>query len=182
MTSATLESLAARMAAIEDRLAIYNLIAAHPPSADTASGFYSSQIYLEDGVFDRGEGLSGAVGNKAIGEFLHKPEHKVAVDGGLAHFVGLPHIELKGDMAYVTTYQQIITPDSKGEPRELSNHGVSTGFRIHRVLANRWTLVRTKDGWRVKTRRLRPIDGSRPARDILEQALDPYRPEAGPAR
>ena len=176
MNTAGNETLEARLAAIEDRLAIYNLIAAHPPSADTGSGFYSSQIYAEDGVFDRGEGLTGAVGNEAIGAFLHTPAHKAAIDGGLAHFVGLPHVEIKGDTAFVTTYQLLVTPDTTGEPREVSNHGVSNGYRIHRVLANRWTLMRTGDGWRVKNRRLRPIDGSKPARDILEQALDPYRP------
>jgi hypothetical protein len=153
----------------------FTLIAAHPPSADTGAAFYSSHIYLEDGEFDRGESLPGAVGNDAIGAFVRTEEHQAAIDGGLAHFADLPHIELQGDTAFVTSYLQIITPDAKGEPRELSNHGVSTGFRIHRVLANRWTLQRTPEGWRIKSRRLRPLDGSAPARDILEMALEPYR-------
>jgi len=34
--------------------------------------------------------------------------------------------------------------DHQGEPRELPNHGVSQGYRIHRVVANRWQLVKTK--------------------------------------
>jgi hypothetical protein len=50
-------------------------------------------------------------------------------------------IELRGDSALVTSYLQIIYPDAKGEDRELPNHGASKGFRIHRVLANRWTLI-----------------------------------------
>ena len=169
------KSLEERLRDIEDRLEIYTLIAAHPPSADTGAGFYSSHIYLDDGEFDRGESLDGAVGNDAIGAFVETPAHHAAIDGGLAHFAGLPHIELQGETAYVTSYLQIITPDTKGEPRELSNHGVSTGFRIHRVLANRWTLKRTEDGWRIKSRRLRPLDGSEPARGILRQALEIYR-------
>jgi len=54
--------------------------------------------------------------------------------------------------------------------------GVSAGVRIHRVAANRWTLARTSEGWRIESRKLRPLDGSQPARDILEQALAGYRP------
>ena len=54
------KSVDERLRDIEDRLEIYNLIASHPPSADTAADYYTSAVYTEDGVFDRGEGLSGA--------------------------------------------------------------------------------------------------------------------------
>ena len=50
--TATLEE---RVRAIEDRLEIYNLIASHPPSADTGADYYTRAVYAEDGVFDRGE-------------------------------------------------------------------------------------------------------------------------------
>ncbi len=83
---------------------------------------------------------------------------------------------LDGDAAYVTSYLQILHPDALGDDRELPNHGYSRGFRIHRVVANRWTLTRTPEGWKIKSRKLRPLDGSGPARDILEQALAGYRP------
>jgi len=56
MTTAMLEQ---RIRAIEDRLEILNLIASHPPSADTGADYYTLQVYAEDGVFDRGEHLSG---------------------------------------------------------------------------------------------------------------------------
>jgi hypothetical protein len=169
-------SLEARLQEIEDRLAIYSLIASHPPSADTAAVFYTRQIYTEDGEFDRGVGLSSAIGNNAIAAIMEVPEHQAAIDGGLAHFASLPLIDLQGDTAYVTSYLQLITPDSKGESRELPNHGTSQGFRIHRVLANRWTLVKNlAGGWKIKSRQLRPLDGSLPAREILEKALEAYQ-------
>src|SRR5580704_6885557 len=78
--------------AIEDRLEIYNLIAGHPPSADTGADYYAEAVYTEDGVFDRGADLSGASGNKAIAANLKSPGHQAAIAGGLAHFTGLPHI------------------------------------------------------------------------------------------
>lgn len=170
------KTLEARLRKIEDRLEIYNLIASHPPSADTGADYYTSAVYTEDSVFDRGEDLDGAVGNEAIGAFTLSPGHQEAIHGGLAHFAGLPHIKLDGDAAYVTSYVQIIHPDALGEDRELPNHGVSTGFRIHRVVANRWALTRTPEGWKIKSRKLRPLDGSAPAREILERALESYRP------
>lgn len=177
-TAASAAALEARLRAIEDRLEIYNLIAAHPPSADTGADYYTSAVYVEDGEFDRGEGLDGAVGNEAIGAFTLSPAHQQAIAGGLAHFAGLPHIELDGDAAYVTSYVAIMHRDTEGAERELPNHGTSTGYRIHRVVANRWSLVRTEQGWKIKSRKLRPLDGSAPALDMLAQALARYRPGA----
>ena len=174
--SANGESLDARLRDIEDRLEIYNLIASHPPSADTGADYYTRVVYAEDGSFDRGEGLTGAVGNEAIAAMTQTEGHRRAIEGGLAHFAGLPHIEIDGDAAYVTSYLLLLHPDACGEPRELPNHGLSPGFPIHRVAANRWTLARTPEGWKIASRKLRPLDGSPPAREILEQALAAYRP------
>ena len=43
-------SLEDRIRAIEDRLEIYNLIASHPPSADTAGKDHIAASWVEDGV------------------------------------------------------------------------------------------------------------------------------------
>ena len=170
------QSLEARLREVEDRLEIYNLIASHPPSADTAADYYTRVIFTEDGVFDRGESLDFTLGSEAIAAITLRPAHHEAIHGGLAHFAGLPHVELDGDSAWVTSYLQLIHPDAEGAERELPNHGVSTGYRIHRVLANRWELTRTPGGWKIKSRKLRPLDGSAPARDILAHALTRHRP------
>ena len=78
----SIPSLEDRLRAIEDRLAIYTLIASHPPSADTAAANYTREVYVEDGVFDRGPKLEGAYGVDAIASFTLKPEHKEAIQGG----------------------------------------------------------------------------------------------------
>ncbi len=166
-----------RLRAIEDRLEIYNLIASHPPSADTAADYYTRAVYAEDGVFDR-DPHPGGNGNEEIAAMVRSPAHHAAISGGLAHFCGLPFIELDGDRAVVTSYLQILMPDPNGVPVELSNHGTSKGFRIHRVAANRWDLARTPKGWRIKRRTLRPLDGSEPARQLLRQALTAFAPAA----
>jgi len=164
-------TLEQRVRAIEDRLDIYNLIAGHPPSADTGATRYAEAVYTEDAVFDRGPDLSGAVGNKAIGANLQSAGHQAAIAGGLAHFTGLPHVTVKGDNATVVSYLQILTPKKSGEPVDVPNHGASRGYHIHRVVTNRWDLVRTPAGWKIKRRTLRLVDGSEPSREILRSAL-----------
>src|SRR5260221_12049781 len=93
-----------RLQAIEDRLAIYTLIASHPPSADTAAANYTRAAYTEDGVFDRGPKLEGAKRVDAIASFTLKPDHKEAIQSGLAHFTGPPLIYLRGNDAIITSY------------------------------------------------------------------------------
>ena len=170
----TLSLLEHRLRAIEDRLAIYNLIASHPPSADTGARAYAEAVYVADGIFDRGAELSSWAGNTAIGANLESEGHQAAIAGGLAHFTGLPYVAVDGDEAVVISYLQILTPKKSGEPVEVPNHGASRGYHIHRVVTNRWELVRTVDGWKIKRRSIRLVDGSEPSREILRQALKSY--------
>jgi hypothetical protein len=172
------KTLEARLRAVEDRLEIYNLIAGHPPSADTGADYYAEAVYMEDGVFDRGANLSGAHGNKAIAAILKSDAHQAAIAGGLAHFTGLPYIELDGDGAVVTSYLQILTPNKTAEPVEVPNHGASRGYHIHRVVTSRWELRRTAQGWKIKRRSIRLVDGSEPSREILRGALARYAQRA----
>jgi hypothetical protein len=173
-TDPTPSRLEHRLRAIEDRLAIYNLIASHPPSADTGARAYAEAVYVEDGIFDRGAELSSWAGNTAIGANLKSEGHQAAIAGGLAHFTGLPYVAIEGDEAVVISYLQILTPKKSGEPVEVPNHGASRGYHIHRVVTNRWELVRTPDGWKIKRRTLRLVDGSEPSREILRGALGAY--------
>ena len=115
-----------RIRAIEDRLEIYNLIASHPPSADTGADYYTRAVYVEDGELDLGRGKAVA-GNETIAAITRRPEHQAAIAGGLAHFAGLPYIELDGDRAVVTSYLQILTPHPTAEPHEVPNLGTSAG-------------------------------------------------------
>jgi hypothetical protein len=161
-----------RLRTIEDKLAIYELIASHPPSADTGDADYTLSVYRDDGVFDRGPTLDGAKGAKDIAAFIQRPEHDKAIHGGLAHFAGLPLVDLRGDRATVTSYLMIIHLDHEGRPRELPNHGVSTGYRIHRAVVNRWELERHNRRWMIAKRTLLPVDGSAIHRELLRKGLN----------
>jgi|SRR5215471_2496102 hypothetical protein len=162
-----------RLRAVEDTLAIHHLIASHPPAADTGTDGYYRDAFTADGEMDLAGGKK-ANGNEAIADMVKTPEHRAAIAGGLCHFAGLPRVELNGDNAVAISYLQIITPDRQAAPREVPGHGTSTGFRIHRVGANRWEFKRGKDGtWKVTRRTLRPIDGSDDARALLRRAIAP---------
>src|SRR5712691_3320044 len=166
-------SLEDRLRAIEDRLEIYNLIASHPPTADTAGRDHIAASWVDDGVFDRGEDLSSPRGRDVIADHVLSPAHQTAIAGGLAHFTSLPHVAIDGDSAIVTSYLQILVPQTQGNAVDVPNHGSSKGFRVHRMTANRWELVRTAAGWKIKRRMLRQLDGSEPARRILRGAIAP---------
>ena len=164
-------TLEERLRAVEDRLEILNLIASHPAAADTGTAGYYRNAFLPDAVTDLGGGKA-ARGNDTIGAMVERGEHQAAMAQGLAHFAGLPHIEIDGDTAVVTSYLQILTPDVGAEPAALAGHGSSKGFRIHRVGANRWELKRTPQGWKISRRELRTLDGSTEAREILRGAFE----------
>src|SRR5262249_25169463 len=100
-------------------------------------------------------------GRDTIASHVLSPEHQAAIAGGLAHVTGLPHVAIDGDTAVVTSYLQILVPQTQGEAVEVPNHGRSKGFRVHPMTANRWELGRT----------LRQLDGSEGARTILRQAI-----------
>lgn len=55
-------SLEQRLSIVEDKLAIYLLVASHPLSADTGHGPFFPEVYTDDAVFDRGAAAPGAVG------------------------------------------------------------------------------------------------------------------------
>jgi hypothetical protein len=167
------ETLEQRIRLIEDKLEIYNLIASHPPSADTGSGEYVASVWAEDGVFDRGDEFAKPTGRAAIAAGSAGPEHHRAIEHGIAHVAALPYVRVSGDSAFAISYLQIVVPDRVGPVFEVPNHGASRGFHIHRVSANRWEFVRTAEGWRIKSRKLRSLDGSAPAREILRGALEP---------
>jgi len=163
------ETLEDRLRAVEDKLAIFHLIASHPPAADTGNDGYYRDAFAADAVIDLG--TKTATGNEAIAAVVKTPEHQGAIAVGLCHFAGLPRVEIDGDTAVAISYLQVLTPDTDARPRDLSGHGASSGYRIHRLGANRWDLKRTRKGWKVVRRAYRMLDGSEGAPAMLRQAI-----------
>src|SRR5262249_43701139 len=103
-------SIEERIRAIEDRLEIYNLIASHPPSADTAGNDHIAASWVEDGVFDRGENLSSPRGRDSIANQVLSVDHQAAIERGLAHFTSLPHAQIDAAPPTATSHLQTLLP------------------------------------------------------------------------
>ena len=166
MTEANrIHTIEQRLQAIEDRLEVLNLVAAHPPGADSASHDFAESFWLADGTVD----MAGqAKGYESMIGVLNTPGFAKAQGQGICHFAGLPHIVIDGDHAVATSYLQILAADPEGKPFDLSAHGTSKGFRVLRLSANRWELQRTSQGWRIKSRTMRSMDNPA-SRELLKK-------------
>lgn len=154
-----------RLQAIEDRLEILNLIAAHPLGADSASHEFAEAYWAANGTVDS---AGQSKGYETMIGVLNTPGFAEAQRQGICHFSSVPHITIDGDRAIVNSYLQILAADPDGKPFELSAHGTSKGFRVLRLSVSRWELVRTPKGWRIKSRTLRGMD-SPASRDLLRK-------------
>jgi len=161
-------SLEERVQALEDKLAIYQIIMSYPLAVDSRSVDFAERVWTEDGVFDRGAGdpkqhsgnFEGAYGIDAILKEVGGPALQAAREAGLAHIMTAPQIEIRGDEAAATGYTFMVMRDGDA-------------FHVRRPTANRWDLVRSGDGWKIKRRTLRLLDGSQDARDLFRRAVKP---------
>jgi ketosteroid isomerase-like protein len=161
-----------RLLEVEDRLAILNLLAGGSFSSDAASASYQTLMYTEDAVMDRGPGRGETAGRENLVGIIRADDHLAAIDAGMAHVAGLPHIEVDGDRAVATGYIEIVIPNLDGPEAELAEHGSSKGLMIWRLTANRWVLSRTSQGWQIRERVIRPV-ASQAAVQILRDGLEP---------
>ena len=145
MTKRADRSLEDRIRAIEDRLEIYDLIASHPPSADTGGNDHIAASWVEDGVFDRGEEpLEPA---RARRHRQPGSEPRNTRRRSRAGWPTSPGCRMSRSMATLRSSRPICRSwcrRREGDPVEVPNHGSSKGFRVHRMTANRWELVRTR--------------------------------------
>jgi hypothetical protein len=170
-SEARIERLEARLRALEDQLAIYQLMSAYGPLVDSGDAEATAALWVEDGVYDWGagappepgtpvkEGPAGAAsGRAAIAAMVRGPYHQDIIQGGAGHVIGLPHVLIDGDRATAVSYSRLYRKDGEN-------------FRVWRVAANLWEFARTPEGWRVTLRTNRVLDGGAEARDLLRRGL-----------
>jgi uncharacterized protein (TIGR02246 family) len=151
--SEALTDVATRLAALEDREAIRDLVARYGTLADAGDAWGAAALWAEDGVYDVG-GFGKHHGRAAIAALLESDAHTELMTAGCAHVLSAPVIELAGDSATVRTYSLVLRRDGDR-------------WEAHRVAANRWRLVRTDASWRVVERVNRLLDGDAGARMLI---------------
>lgn len=160
-TEIRLARLEARLQALQDHVAVCQVIARYGPQADTADtydrGLKVGALWAADGVYELAEGWAGQ-GPDGIAGLLDNDVHRALVRDGAAHIPSAPHVTLRGDQATAINYSRVY------------KH-VDGAFVVWRVSVNHWTLTRTDGGWKVQRRVNRLLNGSDEARAVL-RAID----------
>jgi hypothetical protein len=152
----TVRELQQRVQRLDDQAAIYQLIANYGPAADSGWSERAAGLWTEDGTYDAQVG--SWQGHEAIAGMIAGATHQSYIHEGCAHVLTMPYITVDGDTAVATCYGLLFRVD-----------GVN--FRIWRVTATRWELVRTPDGWRIQYRLNKLLDGDTQARELLRQGI-----------
>jgi len=147
------DSISRRIAALEDREAIRDLISRYGPLADRGDCVGAAALWTENGIYDVG-GYGVHHGRASIQALLEGEAHQGLIAGGAAHVLTMPVIELDGEEATAWTYSCVF-------------RHIQGRFEPYRVAANRWRLARTRAGWRVAERVHRMLDGDQAARLLL---------------
>lgn len=149
----TLETLERRLRILEDREAIRDLVARYGPLADRGDAGALARLWVPDGVYEVA-GFARAEGHAAIAALIDGAHHRALMADGCAHMLGPVAVTLDGDEATAVCHSVVF-------------RSVSGQFVAERVSANRWTLVRTDQGWRVQHRANALLDGEDAARALL---------------
>jgi len=156
MSAAKLKAMEARLRALEDEREITRLMAAYGPAVDSGSVEAAAWLWSEDGVYDAQVDLFE--GRAGIRRLVTGPMHQEIIQGGSAHVINLPLIELDGDRAVATCYARLY-------------RWAGDGFKVWRITANRWQFVREADGWHVKHRLNIQLNGTPEARALLAKGV-----------
>jgi ketosteroid isomerase-like protein len=159
----------ARLRRVEDQLAIYQVIAAHPCAVDGGNIEALGELYADDGVYAIGEaGDAGRfAGRPAVQALIGSPAIGDMVAAGMGHIGTLPYVVIDGDRAVATGHAMVVLRDGDG-------------FRISRLSAARYELERQANGeWQIILRKLHLLDGNATAPAMLGRLMD--APEPVPA-
>src|SRR5699024_11793086 len=96
-TAELLEELAARVAALEDRLTIADLMASYGPAIDAGDPEAVARVWTEDGVYDVDTGVMR--GRDEIAAMVVGERHQGYLRGGCAHILEPGSIRVDGGTA-----------------------------------------------------------------------------------
>lgn len=148
-----------RLRQVEDELAVLRVVASYGPLVDVGDPGPVAALWDEDGVYDVDTGTY--TGHDGIAAMVASAPHQALLARGCAHLLAAPHVSVDGDAAVAVGHSQLVVSGERG-------------YRVVRVTAHRWELVRGADGtWRVVRRTSRLLDGSAEARALLQLSALP---------
>ncbi|WP_141014703.1 nuclear transport factor 2 family protein [Nocardioides sambongensis] len=152
---ARLEALETRLARLEDEQAISRLVAAYGPLVDAGVPDEVAALWTTDGVYDVDEMYMGD--QEAVRAMVAGEAHQGLIARGAAHFLGPAHVTVDGDTARAVCHSVLVVHHKEK-------------FFLARAGAHLFSLVRTgegADGWRIRHRTTRVLDGREESRVLL---------------
>ena len=160
-TEDRLAALEARLQAAEDHLEILNLISAYGPLADSCSIPEVTGQWVAGGGYNYGlpgGGTSRLEAPQPLGDMYRSEGHIGLTKTGSAHMAATPKISVKGDAAEAVGYSVVVLREGER-------------WFVWRAAVNHWTLVRTPNGWRVKEKFNRTLDGSDECHEVMKRII-----------
>lgn len=152
-----LARLEARLRAAEDQLEIIRLLNSYGPASDSGSSDEVAKLWIEDGGYEVG-GMGRLVGREQIAAMFASEDHLALVNQGVSHVTATPRITVYGDTAEAVAYSFLVRKRAED-------------WQIWRASINHWTLVRTGEGWRIRERYNRKLDGTPDSHAVMRRAL-----------
>ena len=160
------QDIMTRLQAIEDELAIRNLLTRYGLAVDCGDADTAAALHTADCVYAVAAPGSGRddgdrhkedalliQGRQSIRDMLNGAGHQALLPN-CAHTVGPLQVELDGDSASVTGYSRLY-------------HAEQENVRLVRLGFNRWLLHKDEQGWKIQRRTSCPV-GSAAAQELLE--------------
>ena len=154
--------LAARVAVVEARQEIADLITRYGPAIDAGDAEAVARLWTPDGVYDVDTGLLR--GRDEIAAMVRGGMHRDYLSRGCAHIVEPPQVIVDGDVAIATGKSLLVAGD-----------GAGGRFVVARATANRWELERIDGRWWCARRVARLITGGPEPRAVLAAGVGPRR-------
>ena len=157
-----LAAVEARLRTAEDKLEIMRLVNNYGPLADSGSSKEAAELWVEDGVYDvGGSDVSPShrtIGHEKLMAIYDSPGHQELIHTGSAHFIGPLSITVDGDTAEAVAFSTVIKKEGER-------------WILWRAAINHFELVRTPDGWRMKVRTNRVLNGSEVSHNLMRKVL-----------
>ncbi len=148
-----------RLQAVEDRLAIAQLICGYGYAVDGCNADAVGSFYAEDGVYAVA-GSSTWEGREAVAGITASSGHLSLVTAGCAHISTNPYIVLDGDRGVATCHTMVASKRADG-------------YYIARLSASRIEVSRKRDGgWQIDHRQNYLLDGAKDGPALLARLME----------
>jgi ketosteroid isomerase-like protein len=159
MDASERSSIERRLRALEDQIAIYQLVCGYGYAIDGCNAEAVGSFYAEDGVYAVGD-RGTFEGRQKIAGIASSPGHLSLVQGGVAHISTLPYVVIDGDRASATCHTMVV------------RHG-EDGFYPFRLSASRLELSRKPEGgWQIDHRQNYMLQGDPSAPALLARLTE----------